>query len=316
MIHTRPNGFKYLYILFFSFIFLISTKSLAQSCEDLLLITKADSLFKIGNYPLAKEAYLSLTEKKYTKRVNYYYLAVCYGHLSLPDSACHYLSIAAQKGLRYQQLSAFKSDSNLDPIRKNANWIDVERAIIQNTLNQNSEIDSILLYELKIRREADQKYRVLFAGLTNQKQIDSLSRIQKKIDISNQKWLRREIRKNGWLTISKVGKEGEHITWLIVQHSDNNLAFQKKCLKKMMLLIDKNEIDRKNFAYLKDRVLINQGKKQLYGTQFSRTKEGTHFIIKSKPIQDAECVNSRRSYMNLPSLEYYLESASKRYNSD
>ena len=49
--------------------------------------------------------------------------------------------------------------------------------------------------------------------------------------------------------------------WLLIQHQDNDVELQKQCLKRC-------NFELKNNAFLTDRVLINQGKKQIYGTQF------------------------------------------------
>jgi hypothetical protein len=306
----KLSGYRKLCLLFiFS---LILNYCNAQSCADILLGNKADSLFKAKDYAIARNYYLKLIKTKYLKRVSYYYLAVCYGNLNLADSACHYLSIAAKKGLKYGAVEYFEEDMNLDPLRGAANWSIIEKKIIQNTLNAQKSIDTVLLEALKIRKDLDQKYRKLMLTLTT-REVDSVSQIQKEIDLDNQRWLKQIIKKKGWPTISKVGREGEHIAWLIVQHAEHRVCFQKKCLRRMYALIDKGEIDLKNLAYLKDRVLVNQGKKQMYGTQFLKIKIDGKYVLKSKPIENIDCVNLRRSYMTLPSLEYYLKSASKRY---
>ncbi len=91
----------------------------------------------------------------------------------------------------------------------------------------------------------------------------------------------------GWPTISLVGKKASHMAWLLVQHADEDLKFQKHCLNLMKEAIKKKEVMLPDIAYLTDRVLVNQGKLQIYGTQFY------------KPIKDWQNLNARRIRMGL-----------------
>lgn len=94
----------------------------------------------------------------------------------------------------------------------------------------------------------------------------------------------------GWPTISLVGKKASHMAWLLVQHADTDLKFQKHCLGLMKKAVKKKEVQLSDTAYLTDRVLVNQGKQQIYGTQFY------------KPIKNRQNLNTRRIKMGLPSL--------------
>lgn len=91
----------------------------------------------------------------------------------------------------------------------------------------------------------------------------------------------------GWPTISLVGKKASHMAWLLVQHADTDLKFQKHCLGLMKKAVKKKEVQLPNIAYLTDRVLVNQGKSQIYGTQFY------------KPIRDRQNLDTRRASMGL-----------------
>lgn len=129
-----------------------------------------------------------------------------------------------------------------------------------------------------------------------------------KIDRVNTKNLKKIVRKYGWPIINLVGKKANRSAWLLVQHADKDLAFQKKCLSLMEKIFKKypNEIDKKHIAYLKDRVLVNEGKKQLFGTQFYVNKEG---IFGPQPIRNKCHLEYRRKAYNLPPLEKFLKAA-------
>jgi len=120
----------------------------------------------------------------------------------------------------------------------------------------------------------------------------------------NTEEMRSIIKEYGWPGISLVGKKGAEAVWLLVQHSDRDLNFQKKCLALMREAVKKKEASKVNLAYLTDRVLVNSGKKQIYGTQIYKNKEG-QFL--PRPIYDKKELDKRRKSFGLPPLKEYIE---------
>ncbi len=126
----------------------------------------------------------------------------------------------------------------------------------------------------------------------------------KRIDKQNTLKMRRIVKKYGWPMINMAGKKASKNAWLLIQHADHNLRFQKYCLNLMEKIYKKNpeEILKANIAYLKDRVLVNEGKKQVFGTQFYTNKKG---IFGSRLIKDIKNVDKRRKKYGLPSFDKY-----------
>jgi len=135
---------------------------------------------------------------------------------------------------------------------------------------------------------------------------DEFSGITKK----NSDKLKAIIKKYGWPTISLVGKRSNRGAWLIVQHADHDVEFQEKCLKLMQKIWaeNPNDIAVTNLAFLKDRTLVNRGKKQLFGTQFYLNKKCK---MVPKPIKDPKGLERIRAKYGLPPFKDYLESAKK-----
>jgi len=108
-------------------------------------------------------------------------------------------------------------------------------------------------------------------------------------DLSKEQWLKFQdsvitddkmkveamFNKYGFLGFNKVGKEGSNHFWLLVQHCDRYPEFQKKVLKAMDKEVKKGNADPNNYAYLYDRVKVNAGEKQLFGTQVTYETETT-----------------------------------------
>ena len=109
-----------------------------------------------------------------------------------------------------------------------------------------------------------------------------------------------------------VGKVGAHNAWLLVQHCDEDKPFQKKCLKLMEALLPKGEVDKSDYAYLMDRVLVGEGKKQLYGTQ---TKIINGDIVPD-PVEDEANLDKRRKEMGMMPMAEYVKMVRKMYLGD
>jgi hypothetical protein len=127
--------------------------------------------------------------------------------------------------------------------------------------------------------------------------------------------MKKIVRRIGWPTFSKVGRRASHAAWLLVQHADHDVAFQKECLEHMRYLKKlavgpvKPEFDHTDLAYLEDRICVNEKRPQVYGTQY-RAKKG---VIKFRPIWRRWSVDSRRKEVGLEPLSEYRKRSEKKY---
>lgn len=110
--------------------------------------------------------------------------------------------------------------------------------------------------------------------------------------------------KHGYPGFDLVGKEGSNHFWLLVQHMDNWPDFQQKVLKAMKKQVLRKNASSGNYAYLTDRVRINSGRNQLYGTQVTYNTDSCQAI--PKPTEKPESLNKRRKEVGLESIEQYL----------
>jgi len=115
--------------------------------------------------------------------------------------------------------------------------------------------------------------------------------------------MKKIIGKYGWPKKSIAGKRGCYASWLLIQHSTHDLNFQKKCLK-LMKELDNKEVDPQNIAFLTDRILILENKKQKYGTQFKGNIKGTYSPF---PIKDKINLDNLRKQMGLEPMEIYIK---------
>ena len=130
---------------------------------------------------------------------------------------------------------------------------------------------------------------------------DNTAQMDSEIDRVNLEQIKKIVGQIGWPSKSKVGENASGGAWLLVQHADNDVDFQSECLQ-MTKMLPEDEVNRQNIAYLEDRVRINRGEPQLYGTQFRINSSGE---FEPQPIEDVERVNGRRQQMGLNTLEEY-----------
>lgn len=125
------------------------------------------------------------------------------------------------------------------------------------------------------------------------------------LDKAHTKRLESIIRDMGLPTISKVGKKAALYAWLIAQHSPD-----KKFREKYLMLMKKNldDIDPINLAMMQDRFNTENGKPQIYGTQFFQDKNGVFTLWK---VRDKKNLDSRRSKIGLPSIAEYIKKITK-----
>lgn len=149
-----------------------------------------------------------------------------------------------------------------------------------------------IIKQLEAIRDRDQKTR---------KGIDSAS-YMKFIDSTNLVQVELLIEKYGWLGKSFVGARGNNTIFLVIQHSD--LSTQEKYLPLLQKSVDDGESQPSDFALLKDRVLMRQGHKQIYGSQVVFNETGGQEFY---PIEDEKNVNIRREKVGLQPIEEYAK---------
>jgi hypothetical protein len=106
------------------------------------------------------------------------------------------------------------------------------------------------------------------------------------------------VEKTGWPTKSKVGGLGAQTAYLIADHSPRETM--EKYLPLLEEAVKAGEASKANYATMKDRVLVNRRKKQIYGTQKYWDEKSGKF--KYFPIEDEQKVNALRREAGLPPL--------------
>jgi hypothetical protein len=131
------------------------------------------------------------------------------------------------------------------------------------------------------------------------------------IDKENRERMREIIHQYGWPGPELVGEDGTQSAWIVVQHAD--LEFQKQCLPLVKEAYLAGKLPGGFFALLQDRVLVGEGKPQIYGSQTMPVGQWKNGQPVFEPIQDEQNVDKRRAEVGLQPLADYIESLKALY---
>jgi hypothetical protein len=98
-----------------------------------------------------------------------------------------------------------------------------------------------------------------------------------------------------------AGEDGAAAAWLLAQHADGDPVRQRAFLDALRGAAGQGEASPAHLAYLEDRVRVNAGQRQLYGTQFTVTggQFGPH------PVDDPQRLDERRAEAGLEPFADY-----------
>lgn len=170
-------------------------------------------------------------------------------------------------------------------------------------------VNSILQKNIYAMFEEDQKWRTEYNKINSGEKSDydevTINKKLSETDSLNLILAKGIILKYGFPGYNLVGSEGSNKFWSIIQHCDDDLAFQKKVLLLMYKEVKRKNASASNNAMLHDRILVSEGKRQIYGTQ-------VRYNIKLKksqpfPIADPKNVDARRKKVGLSTLSEYLK---------
>ncbi len=88
------------------------------------------------------------------------------------------------------------------------------------------------------------------------------------VHVRNANRLKELIAEHGWPDEEAAGKDGAEAAWLIVQHAVGGPQLQRDCLILLQAAADAGRVPRWHAAYLEDRIAMQEGRPQRYGTQW------------------------------------------------
>ncbi len=163
----------------------------------------------------------------------------------------------------------------------------------------------------------DQKYREQIDRVEKQfgwesKEMKALWKIINEKDSDNLINVKSILDQYGWLGENVVGKQGNSALFLVIQHS--NLTTREKYLPLMREAVKKGNAKGKELALLEDRVALEQGKKQIYGSQIGRDNETNLYYV--LPLEDPDNVDKRRAQVGLQPMADYASNWQLKWDAE
>jgi hypothetical protein len=81
----------------------------------------------------------------------------------------------------------------------------------------------------------------------------------------------------GWLTASETSENANAALFLVIQHAD--IKTRAKYLPLLKKAVEQGKAKARDYAYLVDRTLMDQGKFQIYGSQLTGLKKESYLFI-------------------------------------
>lgn len=261
------------------------------------LIVKAKEYYAAKNYFQSaityNKAFKMLGGKGYAE--DRYSAARSWARANVKDSVFINLNKLADK-TEFLELNVLQTDKAFMLLHEDKQWKDLIKKINPNNEVYNDSLARVLnsIYDF------DQRNRKKMKELTNTggAESDGYKRSVRMINFAdslNLIQVENILKKYGWLSRNEVGKTGNKALWLVLQHA--SLGIQQKYFEVMKMAVQKGKASKTDLAYLEDRILMRQNKKQLYGTQY-KLDEATG-EMKLWDIEDPDNLNKRRESVGL-----------------
>ncbi len=269
------------------------------------LMDRANDLYEEKDYKAAGLLYdeaLALKNGNYPLTGYYKDGIKAWARAGNMDKAYLYLFKLLEKGWITQD--ELTQSETLKLLKGDARWQEALQRI--NRKNQRYGAETATLIDIWHK---DQTLRRLMACAEEKFQSDSVSmgyfwQMMNVQDSLNLVTVEAIIDKYGWLGANKIGDQANRTLWLVIQHC-NQVKVQQKYLPLIKASVLKGETPASKYAFLVDRIAVNLGEPQVYGTQICTDREtGQKQVC---PITDPENVDERRKEVGFEPLQEYLE---------
>jgi hypothetical protein len=295
---------KNLLVLIFLFYIIVINCS-AQSYRE--LISEAEEFYRSKEYQKSSELYqqaFRLETKNPSELYNGARSAALSGDV---EDAFKFLGLSIEKG--WTNIDRLKKDTDLSSLHSDKRWNKLVRNLQKKMDVIEANYDKPLQKELLAIYEDDQNIRQQFIAALNQwgqghRIVDSISRIGRYKDSINLVRITKILNERGWVGRDKIGARANQTLFMVIKHSED-LKTQQKYLPMMRDAVKKGNAMGSDLALLEDAVALDEGRKQIYGTQMGIRKDDNYHYI--RPLEDPDNVDKRRAEVGLGPIATYVK---------
>lgn len=293
----------YQLIPLFFFLLTFLTTTTAQTSGE--LVARADSLYQAKDYQASGETY-DLAFAQHDGAAGALYNAACSWALAdNEDRALDYIEKSIAAGWSNDEW--MQKDKDLALIHDNVLFKKMVEPLTTARLKREEKYNKPLKKQLETIRMKDQMLRQLIGDVEEKfgrdsDEMDYFWSLMNQQDSLNELEVIKIIDEHGWVGRSEVGRSANSGLWLVIQHAPREI--QEKYVPLLRESVKKGESKGSHLALTEDRILMRQGKKQLYGSQVKRDQETGKFYL--HPVEDPHTLNERRDALGMPPIEDYI----------
>ena len=213
----------------------------------------------------------------------------------------------AVKELQWYDIQHLKNDSDLTSLRTHEKWANLLTAMEQTKSEVEKDFDTALVSILDDIYFEDQSTRSQIRAKEanygrDSKEMKAFWQTILKKDSVNLIKVREILDTQGWPSKKRIGKKGTSTLFLVLQHA--NLETQSIYFPLIKKAMRQGYLPKRQYAMFHDRLLLGQGKKQLYGTQLAMDKASKKPYV--LPLEKPVHVDKRRAEMRLNTMQENL----------
>lgn len=155
-----------------------------------------------------------------------------------------------------------------------------------------------LRQELMGMRDEDRRVRqeLLDSGQLGGPYVPPMEQVHRR----NARRLRELIEQHGWPAEDIAGKDGAEAAWFIAQHAVGEPEFQRQVLRWLHVCAAKGRTPKWHAAYLEDRIRMQEGRPQRFGTQW--INDSSDGVFRPWRLAEPDRVNQLRAGVGLDPL--------------
>lgn len=225
------------------------------------------------------------------------------------NRAFYHLFLAIEKG--WVTINNINDSEDLVSLKIDPRWI-----VAINEIREKNAKYKEIVNKLEVIRSQDQFLRQLISCAKENSNIDSnemylIYETMGKYDSLNLILVEKIVSDYGWLAVNKIGDRANQTLWAVIQHCSKE-DIQQKYLPIIKNSVLKGETPASQYAFLVDRIAVNSGELQVFGTQIC-----TDTTTKEKsvcPLQNPNQVDERRKEIGFEPLNEYLNFFDVKYS--
>ncbi|NVO32592.1 DUF6624 domain-containing protein [Hymenobacter lapidiphilus] len=287
---------------------LLSTGAILAQSSFSALKTRAGDAYSAKSYAESGKLYdQAFAQRPAQSSATDFYNAACsWAQAGNATKAFQYLDRATGAG--WENVAHAKQDGDLMSLHADKRWQPMLSKLEAAVARIEASYDQPLKKELDAIYASDQGSRQGYEAIAKQYGTDSpeMRALWKQMQLTDSLNLRKItalIDSRGWPTKAQVGGMGTQTVFLVVQHS--NLPTMQKYFPMAQQAAARGDLAKSALALMQDRLLMWQGKPQMYGSQLTQDNKTNKMVF--HPIEDEAHVDERRAAIGMEPLASYAK---------